>query len=405
MILPAWRYALRSSWGRRRRWTVFVLAIAVGFAVIGAALGVAARASQKSRETADRDGANRVIDVEGSLNTGANVRLDAVTLARLQRIPGVEAVLPSSRAALGLKTVGVPGALFVAEALQTSRPPIVAPRGQRPRLRPGDVLLPARTQGANLVPLLGRRAVFESQRAVGPGNGVGTRYPLRVAGLYDPSFQRGGQDVAYVNLNDDVALAASGEGLSVREFQRRIGFDSAEVVARRGVAVGSVLRRVQALDLPATTLSQRLAALPTLLAIGQNLGRLLAVILLAIVVASTAGHTASAVRARRSEIGVLRTVGYGRAGVIVAFATEATLATLAAAVLGAAGSVVLSALAGRILRSHLDDGQTLLPAFTLPAPGPLAVIIAASVASAIVGAGLAATRGARLDPSLALRPD
>lgn len=73
--------------------------------------------------------------------------------------------------------------------------------------------------------------------------------------------------------------------------------------------------------------------------------------------------------------------------------------------LGAAGSVALSAVAGRILRSQLDNGDTLLPAFTLPAPGPLAVIIAASVASAIVGSGLAATRGARLDPSLALRPE
>lgn len=404
MILAACRYGLRAAWARRPRWLGFVLTVALGLAVVGTALGVAARASDKSRETVERDGANRVIEVEGSLNTGEPVRLTASTLTRTERLPGVERVLPSSPASIGLKNARISGVLFVASALQTSRPPMVAPSGPVPALRRGEVLLPARTQGADLVTLLGQSVMVDHTRAVGPGTGRGDRYRLRVAGLYDPAFQADGQDAAYVTRHDNVRLAAAANGVSVRDFERRVGFEEAEVLVRQGSSVDLVLRRIQRLGLPATTLSQRLTELPTILAVGQDLGRLLAIVLLVIVAATTAGHTASAVRARRSEIGVLRSVGYGRSSVAAAFTAEALTATAAAIALGIAGALVLSAAAGRLLRDSLDRGETLLPSLTLPAAGPMALIVAATIASAIAGAGVAAVRAARLDPSLALRP-
>lgn len=404
MTAAALRYGLRAAWARRPRWVGFGLTVAVGLAVVGTALGVAARASDKSRETVERDGANRVIEIEGSLNTGEPVRLTTSTLAAIGRLAGVERVLPSASASIGLKDEGIRGVLFVASTLQTSRPPMVAPSGPAPALRRGEALLPARTQGADLVPLLGRSVVVDHTQAVGPGTGVGARYRLRVAGLYDPSFQADGQDVAYVTLHDDVGLAAAANGVSTREFERQVGFDDAEVLVRRDASVDPVLRQVQRLGLPATTLSQRLSELPTVLAVGQDLGRLLAIVLIVLVVATTASQTASAVRARRSEIGVLRSVGYGRGAVATAFTAEALAATAAAVALGIGGALVLSAVAGRYLRDHLDRGETLLPALTLPAAEPMALIVAATVASAIVGAGVAAIRAARLDPSLALRP-
>ncbi|MCA1683447.1 MAG: ABC transporter permease [Actinobacteria bacterium] len=400
----ALRYGLRAAWARRPRWLGFVLTVAVGLAVVGTALGVATRASDKSRDTVEREGANRVIEIEGSLNTGEPVRLTASTLARIERLAGVERVLPSSSAAIGLKNTQIRGVLLVASTLQTSRPPMVSPSGTVPSLHRGEALLPARAQGADLLPLLGRGVAFDITRAVGPGTGTGARYRLRVVGLYEPSFQADGQDVAYVALHDDVRLAAAAAGLPVRDFARRAGFDDAEVLVRQAGSIDSVLRQVQRLGLPATTLSQRLSELPTILALGQDLGRLLAIVLLVLVVATTASQTGSAVRARRSEIGVLRAVGYGRGAVAAAFIAEAIAATAAALVLGIAGALVLSAGTGRLLRDYLDRGETLLPSLTLPALEPMALIVVATVASAIVGAGVAAIRAARLDPSLALRP-
>lgn len=404
MILAAVRYGLRSALARRARWLSFFLVVSGGLMVVGTALGVAATASDQARDSADRDGAGRVVEVEGALNTGQQVQLNTSTLAAIARLPGVERVLPSSPAPLGFKDAKVPGALLVAGTIRTRRPPMVAPRGPVPRLRRGDVLLPARTEDSDLRSVLGRTIVFDSQRATGIGEGTGARYKLRVVGLYDPKFQADGQDVAYITTYDDVRLAAEANGLSPKEFQRRSGFDTAEVVVRRGSSVDTVLARVQRLGLPATTLSQRLTALPTLLSLGRDLGRLMAIVLLVMVVVTTAGQTASAVRTRRSEIGVLRSVGYGRLPVMAAFTVEAVVTALGAIALGVAGSLALSAVVGRVLRDQLDQGATLLPGLTLPAAEPLAVVVAATVVSTMLGAGTAAVRAARLDPSLALRP-
>lgn len=404
MIVAAIRYGLRCAVARRGRWLPFVVVVSVGLTVVGTALGVADRASNQARDSAERDGAGRVVEVEGTLNTGRQVQLDASTLAAIERLPGVERVLPSSPAPLAFKDAKVLGALLVAGTIRTRRPPMVAPKGPPPRLRRGDVLLPARTQDSDLKSTLRRTIVFDTQRPTGVGQGTAGRYKLRVVGLYDPTFQADGQDVAYMTTYDNVRLAAQTNGLSPQEFQRRSGFDTAEIVVRRGASVDSVLSRVQRLGLPATTLSQRLTALPTLLSLGRDLGRLMAVVLLLIVALTTAGQTASAVRTRRSEIGVLRSVGYGRLPVMTAFTVEATAAALAAILLGIVGSLGLSAIAGYVLRNQLDQGAMLLPGLTLPAPEPLAVVVVATVVSTMLGAGAAAVRAARLDPSLALRP-
>lgn len=404
MIPSALGYGLRSALARRKRWLPFLIVVGVGLTVVGTSLGVAGRASDRARASADRDGADRVVEVEGTLNTGRQVRLDGSTLARLGDVPGVERVLPSSPAPLGFKDAKVPGALLVATAIRTRRPPMVDPEGAPPKLRPGEVLLPRRTVDSDLKSVLGRKLVFDTQRATGVGEGTAASYRLRVVGLYDPKFQPDGQDVAYTTEFDNLRLAAANSGLAPAQFQRREGFDTAEVVVRKGAAVGPVLARVQRLGLPATTLSQRLEALPTLLSLARDLGLFLAVVLMLVVVVTTAGQTAAAVRARQSEIGVLRSVGYGRGAVMAAFTAEALIAAVVAMVAGVVGSFALSAISGRLLRDRLDQGAILLPGLTLPTPGPLAAIVAAALVSTFLGAGFAAVRAARLDPSLSLRP-
>lgn len=400
MTRAALALAVAAARGRWRRWLPFVVVVAVGIAVVAATNGVATRASDAASESADRDGAGRVVEVEVDAVSGTSRRLTRANLARMERIPGVQRVLPDARVAIGIKTEEIPGVLFSGHALQTARPPLTGPGSTR-TIRPGEVLVPARAQGSELAGIVGRRLPFEAQRTIGVGRGEGTSYALRTVGTYDGSFQVDGPDVAYLHPRDVLRLAALANGVDPREFEARIGYDDAEVVVTDQDRVPDVLRQVQALGLPATTLGQRYAQLPSVLDATRLLGQVLGAILVVVIGLAAAGQTSASVRARWTEIGVLRAFGFTRAQATLAFAGEAVLALLAGLVAG----TLLAIPAAAALVSALGDSARVAgePVSSLPAAGPLIVFAGLTLVAGTLGAIVAAGRGARKNPSLVLR--
>jgi putative ABC transport system permease protein len=402
MTRAAAAFALRAAWARRRRWLSFVLVVAVGLALVSATAGVAGRAGSAASETADRDGAGRVVEIEiVDAGTGTSERLSARNVAAVAAIPGVRAVLPTASAALGLKTDTVPGIVLRTATLRTVRPPMLAPKGDPPRLGRGDILVPATTQDSDLRPLVGQRVPFESQRAVGVGRGVGVEQPFRIVGVYDPVFQVDGADVAYVSTADARALAARANGLSTRRYLAQVGYDAAEVVVGRDTDVDGVIRAVQRLRLPATTLAQRYSELPTVLDLSRTIGRGIGLILVLLVAIAAAAQTSATVRARWSELGLLRATGFGRGQATIAFAGEASLVLVAAVALG----IVLSIPAGVAFVAVAGDAARIGGAAPSPWPavGPVALFSALLLLAGALGSVLAAARATRINPSLLLR--
>jgi len=395
-------YGVRAAWARRRRLLPLVGLLAVGIGIVAATTGIASRADSAARETAERDGAGRIVEVENVQATGgAASRLTTATLDRIRAIDGVREVLPTSEVPLGLKTDEIPGVLMTATTLQTSRPPMIEPAGDPPALKRGQVLLPDSAQGSSLRGVIGSEQEFETQRATAAGEGEGQGYPLRIAGTYDPTYQVDGRDVAYLSLADTERLAADVNGMNVEQFRREVGFDSAQVVATDAAAVQRILGAMQGLGFAATTLTQRYSELPTVLTLARVLGSALGVLLVIVIGAAAATQTALSVRSRWNEIGVLRAVGYGRRDTMLAFAIEAVLATVAGVVLGILLCLPLSLALVRVLGDTADEAY--LTGSSLPTPGPVALFAVLTLVAGCVGALFAARRAARLDPSTVLR--
>ncbi|MDQ3849409.1 MAG: ABC transporter permease [Actinomycetota bacterium] len=394
-------FGLHGARARWRRMLPYLLLLVVGVGVVAATTGLAGTADRAARATAERDRAGRVVDVQVDQATGS-AQLTTATLARIRELPGVRQVLPSTSVALGVKTATIPGVLFTATTLTTSRPPMVVPRGPTRIPRVGEALLPAVAQGADLSSLTGRSVAFEGQRATGVGEGTGQPYRLRVVGLYDPRYQVDGRDIAYLSRRDAERLAAAARGVSVARFRTSIGFDSAQVVTTGPQAVPRVLASVQALGLGATTLSQRYEELPTVLELARLLGQVLGGLLLLVIVLAAASQTSLSIRSRWSEIGILRSVGFTRSDTVLAFSVEAIVATAAGAVIGAGFSVPLGILLVRLIgadtarQAHLHDAS-------LPAARWVLLITAATIVAGCLSALVAARRAASLDPATVLR--
>ncbi len=401
MTRPALAYGARAAWARRGRVVPIIVLLAIGVGIVAATTGIASRADSAARTTAERDNAGRIVAVENDENSGAAGRLTDATLRRIQGLGGISAIYPASEVPLGIKTADIPGVLLTATTLQTSHPPMIAPKGPVPALRKGDVLLPDFAQGSKLAPLIGTVQEFETQRATGSGEGEGAAYKLRVVGTYDPSYQVDGRDVAYLSLGDDEALAAGLGGVSVKRFRGRDGFDSASIVATDEAAVPHILAAVQGLGLAATTLQQQYEELPTVLTLARVLGSALGVLLLIVIGVAAATQTALSVRSRWTEIGVLRAVGYGRRDTIVAFAVEAVIATVAGVALGVVLCLPLSL--GLVQLLGATAGEAHLTSSSLPTPGPVALFALLTLVAGCLGALFAARRAARLDPSTVLR--
>ncbi|MFF9717016.1 FtsX-like permease family protein [Streptomyces sp. NPDC014603] len=268
-------------------------------------------------------------------------------------------------------------------------------------LGPKDVVLPATAQGTDFAPLLGRTVAFGHTRATGDGAGTTAVIELRVAALYDPSWQADGPDVAYLSEDTAAFLAAARAGQDREVFREKEGARSAVVVVEHQRRVAEVADALRAEGFSASPVSDRVRRLPGLFGAADLAVRVGMALLALAAVGLGAVRAADSARARLGQFAVLRILGTGRPELRRILLGEALLSGGVAGVVGAcAGAASSVALAGPL------SGVLGLPISLADAlPGPLWVGSALVLPAAGLAAGtlLGSREVLRRDPYLTAR--
>lgn len=296
----------------RRRVTGLSVLILIAVALSVAALSIAGSSSATSRNGLSESLQQRLISVERQLERVDDKRMTRTAVNEFRRVPGVASVEPRTQVSFGYKDERVAGALLYGTSIRPSiSPPIVgSARQDLLPLRPGEVILPARSQGIDFAFYVGRDIGVQVIRNEGIGRGVGETRLIRVVGTYEPSWQLDGTDVAYLSEPVAVEWAALAAGVPVDSYPDVIGYDRATIVSETAAGVPGILQRVQALGFSAQSLQQQSAALPGVLAFIELAARLLSWVLAAVGVVATLTLTGALARQRTREIGLLKAVGF-----------------------------------------------------------------------------------------------
>lgn len=375
---------------RRRRWAVpvrlgvasvgrepgraAVMAIAVGAAVAvgavtaGYTTGLAAQVSASVRASAAGHGV--VVDTVGGI-TGDNpdAHVPAAVVAAVARVPGVARVDQYVSVLSGNTPASL--VLVTAAASPAGGPPLVAGSTAPGPFRRGAVLV-----GTGLA----------RERGLRPGSRVALDTPTGVA------------RVPVEGVWDEGAVNGDNVTMSLAELRRLFGSQlpiSLTVLPAPGVPTARLLARLRTLPLPPDiTLAaptgyrhQRVAELTGQLAPFQTLERALLAVAFIGVLATLLLLAAG----RRREMALVQAVGMTPAGVAAMVVAEA----LAAAVVGAAGGLVLGAIVLRALLWLVP----LVVGFSVPyrfAASVLVTVVPAAVALAGVAAALPAAQAARM---------
>lgn len=393
------RWSLYTWWrdGRSLRRSLPTLALLT--AAVGLCAGVAGGAAGAVERDVLRSGGLTQIELS-SFEGDASVRpLTTPALREAARVPGVERVVADH-----------PAALYAAEdgtydlGSRTLTPaddlPVVA--GRIPgALGAGDVVLPARAQGTDFRPLLGRTVAFGHTRAIGVSSGTTDVVRLRVVALYDPSWQSDGRDVAYLAEPTAARLAAARAGQETEAFRDREGAESAVVVVAHQSRVAAVTRALQERGFAAAPVSDRVRRLPGLFgfaALGMRFGVPALVVAAAVLGAVRAADSA---RARLGQFAVLRVLGVGRGEVRRILLGEALLSGGAAGVAGAGAGVLCSVSAAGPLSGVLGLPIALTDA--LPGPYEALALLLLPATGLAVGVLLGSREVLRRDPYLTVR--
>ena len=104
---------------------------------------------------------------------------------------------------------------------------------------------------------------------------------------------------------------------------------------------------------------------------------------------------ATSVAERRSEIGLMKAIGAGRAGIAALFATEATLLALLGGLIGfAAGALMARGIGAAVFSARIDVQPVTLP-----------IVLAIALAVTMAGSIASIRRAVRLSPATVLRGD
>ncbi len=268
-------------------------------------------------------------------------------------------------------------------------------------LGPDEVVLPASAQGTDFAPLLGRSVAFGYTRATGAESGTTDVIRLRIAALYDPSWQADGPGVAYLSEDTAALLAAARAGQEAAGFRAREGAQAATVVVEHQQQVAAVTKSLQDDGFSASPVSDRVRNLPGLFGAADLAmrGGVLVLALGAIVLGAV--RAADSTRARIGQFAILRVLGAGRPELRRILLGEAVLsggvAGLVGAGVGAAVSVALAGLLSDVL--GLDITRT----DALPGPVWAAAALLLPAAGLAVGTLLGSREVLRQDPYLTAR--
>ncbi|WP_328318374.1 ABC transporter permease [Streptomyces sp. NBC_00388] len=398
--------ALANVWALRRRLYALVGLVAVAVAVCVAASGIAGQAQGAADSGVRESAANRSITVDKPDNDGPDAKsLTTSSVRSLARLPGVASVQHRLQASFGIKDDRVSGALLYATTYRPALPPPVTSSVRRHLfpLRTGEVVLPAKAQGLSLKAELGRTVPATLTRFVAEGQGTGDDDTVRVVGLYDPAWQIDGPDTAYADDATVVRWAAERAGVSAKTYLATVGYGQLTVVTDRSADVAAVQQRVQHLGYPAVTLRQQLTALPAVLELIRQVGRVLVVVLGLLAFAGAVAVTGALARQRVREIGILKAVGFRTRRVLGLLLAEMALTGVYAALVGAVLGVGLSAVAAAVLRAGSGTAPYIHGAAPLPGVGTALLLLAALVLVVVAGALVPARRAAALSPTDAMK--
>ncbi|MFF5493097.1 ABC transporter permease [Streptomyces aquilus] len=264
-----------------------------------------------------------------------------------------------------------------------------------------EVVLPATAQGTDFAPLLGRTVSFGYTKATSAASGTTEVIRLRIAALYDPSWQADGPGVAYLSEDTAALLAAARAGQEPEAFREKEGAQSAVVVVAHQKRVADVVKALQADGFSASAVSDRVRDLPGLFGVADLAMRIGVGVLALGAVWLGAVRAADSTRARIGQFAILRILGSGRAELRRILLGEAALsggvAGLAGVVLGTGISLALAGPLSRTLGLPIARPDAL--------PGPAwAVAVLLLPALGLAGGTLLGSRDLlRRDPYLTAR--
>jgi putative ABC transport system permease protein len=387
-----------------RRFLGLAAVAALGVGICLPMLAIAAEADAAAHERITEGVTLRSIELlrQNDRPNGATINPQAIS--QMTAMSTVSSVEPAVQATIGIKTATIPGALLYATKARPSRlPPIVKTIRPGPFPLSGDeAVLPAKVQGMDLTPLLGQRVAVDYQQTTGVGQGRGVRDQITVVGVFNPEWQFDGPDAAYVADGPLLTWASAIAGLPVDTFLNTHGYDKATVVARTAADVPALLVDFQGRGFSATSLQQQLSELPSVLRLIRLVSRVLTGALIAFTLIGAAALSSSLVRQRTREIGLLKAVGFKTPSVLAMFLLELGIVGVVAGV----GGLVLGVIGGGFLNDALAQSPDLalyVGDQSLPPVQLVVMLVLVPAFAMIIGGLLPARRGAKLEPSLALR--
>jgi putative ABC transport system permease protein len=387
-----------------RRFLGLAVLAAIGTGICLPLLAVAAEADTAVRARVTDGLVLRSIEIVRQDDRPDGAVITPASIAQISTISDVSSVEPSVQATIGIKTATIPGALLYATMPRPSiLPPIV--KSVRPRTFPlsgNEAVLPAQAQGMDLTPLLGTKVSIEYQQTVGVGEGRGAQDEITVVGIFDPGWQIDGADSAYVANGPLLKWASSVAAVPTGTFLDTHGYDKATVVARSSADVPRLLADLQHRGFSATSVQQQMTELPSVLRLIGLVSQALTGALVLFTLLGAWVLSGSLVRQRTREIGLLKAVGYRTRSVLAMFLLELVIVAVVAGAVG----LVLGVVGGELLNRSLarsPDLSLYLNGQPLPPVGTLLLLVSIPAVAMAMGGLLPARRGARMEPSAALR--
>ncbi|SDQ94018.1 ABC transporter permease [Actinopolyspora saharensis] len=231
-----------------------------------------------------REGGSTQVELS-ALDSGQSIRtLDPDNLDRARDVEHVDGVVPDYVSTIYTRNSDPETPTFdlTTHSWNPATHPSVV-RGEVPRpLRPGQIVLPARSGGVDFTPYVGEKLPAAHTEATGERSGSPAHSTFTVVATYDPAWQLDGPDVAYVAPETAAALAAAKAGVSPEHYRSSAGALSAVVSVTEQRHVSAVTHELRRLDFSAAPVADRVnEGVPGIAGFGYRIG-LLGVLLAAV---------------------------------------------------------------------------------------------------------------------------
>lgn len=325
-------------------------------------------------------------------------RLTTGMRQQLAAIPGVVSVTALTTATF-YSGDGKNNWIAVAHVARPSMIPPGVDRELALSLTGDELIAPAVVEGVDISGYVGKEMPIEYTRGTGNSQGELARSTVKVVAVYDPEW---------TGYGPEAALAS--EEFVTRLIAERYRRDPAEILDREGVpgvtvqvdsvdAVPAVMRSLQSMGFTPTRDSDRIGALPGIVAVFPALIGLAGLALGILIVLQTATAARHATSRRTREFALLRMRGYRIKDVRRVIVLDISSGAAAGALLGAVAGMLL----GRLLSDRVIPPEVTAAASADPTAQVVAIgagIVAAIVVVAAVAAGIATSHVHRADPFL-----